>query len=119
MNSYKTRSLNAGLITLLLVFGLFVGEWGTSIYYNEQLNEIQNELVTTQENLEIYKSAYEEALGHAQYEYEVNENLEMDLAEAMATIASFTDKECDFIYLGELNIGTRTGAVWMIVEKDA
>ena len=113
----KTRVFNASLITLLLTIGLLVGGWIARIDYIKQLDEIRHELTITQENLELYKVAYEEALGYAQYEYEVNEYLEMDLAEAQSIIANFTDEECKFVYFGDLHIGTEVGQLWFFARQ--
>ena len=113
----KTRVFNASLITLLLAIGLLVGGCIARIDYIKQLDEIRHELATTQENLELYKVAYEEALGYAKYEYEVNEYLEMDLAEAKSIIASFTDEEYKFVYFGDLHVGTDVGQLWFFARQ--
>ena len=113
-NNYN---LHASLIALLLTIGLFAGAWIAGIDYNKQLETVENELSTTQEMLELYKTAYEEALSYVQYEYEINEYLEMDLAEAQSIIASFTDEECRFVYLGDLHFETDVGQLWFLVRQ--
>lgn len=70
----------------------------------KELVSAQEQLKITQEDLYTYKEAYEEALANAQYEYEVNELLEMDLAEAEETIYNLKNEEYEFVYMGDFKI---------------
>lgn len=68
---------------------------------NDKLN---SQLIATQENLNKYQNAYEEALASAKYEYEVNELLEMDLAAAQEIIYNLKNVEYEFVYIGDYKL---------------
>lgn len=104
IRNYQRISPTVSMMALVLVAGILSGSFATSAGYSRKLNDVQGQLKTTQEELQIYKEAYEEALANAQYEYEVNQSLEMDLAEAMATVENLKTEEYEIIYMGDFKI---------------
>ena len=108
---YKARSVYISLIIILFVVGIFIGGYITNIKWLNKLEMVNSQLQATQENLGSYRDAYKEALASAKYEYEVNELLEIDLAEARGTISDlqntitdFKSEEYEFIYIGEFKL---------------
>ena len=75
----------------LIVFGI----------KNDKLN---SQLEMTQEDLLEYKEAYEETLSSVQREYEINELLEMDLANAQEIIYNLKDTEYELVYMGDYKL---------------
>lgn len=70
----------------------------------QELNEKDDIIQQAYEDVEKYKAACEEMLAKVQYEYEVNEGLEMDLAQAQATVQDLKNEEYELMYMGEFKI---------------
>lgn len=104
IRNYKTTDLTISISAIIFVVGILIGSFTTSMSCSKKLNDFQEQLETIQNNSYEYKIAYEEALANAQYEYEVNEKLELDLADAMATVANLKSEEYEIIYMGEFKI---------------
>ena len=100
----KITTLTATGLPLLLVIGLLIGWAVTRIEYTNRLNDIQNELILTQESLNQYIDAFELLEANLQYQCEINENLEMDLAESMATVANLKAEQYEIIYMGDFKV---------------
>lgn len=104
IRNYKTTDLTMSICAIIFTIGILIGAFTTSMLCSKKINDFQKQLTTTKEDLYVYKEAYEEALADAQYEYEINEYLEMDLAEAMATVANLKNEEYEIIYMGDFKI---------------
>ena len=104
IRNYKITDLTMSICAIIFTIGILIGAFTTSMLCSKKINDFQKQLTTTKEDLYVYKEAYEEALADAQYEYEINEYLEMDLAEAMATVANLKNEEYEIIYMGDFKI---------------
>jgi 3D (Asp-Asp-Asp) domain-containing protein len=104
IRNYRKTDLTISICTLIFIIGILIGAFTTSMFCSKKLNNIQEQLITTKEDLDAYQQEYEEVLENIQYEYEVNEKLELDLAEAMATVANLKSEEYEIIYMGEFKI---------------
>lgn len=104
IRNYKTTDLTISIGAIIFILGILIGAFTTSMSCSKKLNDFQEQLITAKEDLYVYQQAYEEALANAKYEYEVNENLELDLAEAMANVANLKSEEYEIIYMGEFKI---------------
>lgn len=104
IRNYKTTDLTISVGAIIFVIGILIGAFTTSMVCQNEFSNIQEQLKVTQEELYIYQEAYKEAIANAQYEYEVNENLEMDLAEAMETVYDLKNEEYELVYMGDFKI---------------
>jgi 3D (Asp-Asp-Asp) domain-containing protein len=104
IRNYKTTDLTISISALIFVVGILIGAFATSISCSKKLNDMQEQLEITQNTVSQYKEVCKTLEDQLQYEYEVNENLELDLAEAMATVANLKSEEYEIIYMGEFKI---------------
>ena len=104
IRNYKTTDLTISISALIFVVGILIGAFATSMSCSKKLNDLQEQLEITQNTAYQYKEACEILEDQLQYEYEVNENLELDLAESMATVAHLKSEEYEIVYMGEFKI---------------
>ena len=74
------------------------------IIFGMKNNKLNSQLEATQEDLIVYKEAYEETFASMQYEYELNELLEMDLENAQEVIYNLKDTEYELVYMGDYKL---------------
>ena len=118
INMYKSRSLNASTITLLIAIGLFVGGFVVRSQYAKNINIIQNELTAVQnelyENKDILEQVSdeldvtkEELLSETNRANELNESLidaNTMLEEANATLNDLKSNEYKLVYIGNYKL---------------
>ena len=104
IKNYKIKDITISIIAIVFICGILIGAFTTSASCSKKLNNMQEQLEITQENLHTYENAYKEAIEQAQYEYEVNQLLEMDLAEAEGMIFSLKNAEYELVYVGEYTL---------------
>ena len=104
MKNNRRRNLTASVCAILFVIGIFLGAFLVSTSYITKLNSAHKQLQETKEDLYKYQEAYEEALANAQYEYEVNQLLEMDLMEAQGMIFNLKNEEYELAYIGDYTL---------------
>lgn len=104
IKGHRKTDLTVSVSALIFSTGVLLGSFTTGRICSNELIKLQNRLISTEESLRSYQDAYKEAVRNAQYEYEVNENLELDLAEAMATIYNLKNEEYQFIYIGDFKL---------------
>lgn len=104
IRNYKKTDLTISVSAIIFIIGILIGAFITSISCSGKLNNFQEQLETTQNAAYQYKEVCEALETQLQYEYEVNENLELDLADAMATVSNLKSEEYEIIYMGEFKI---------------
>lgn len=104
MKNSRRKKLTVSVCAILFVIGIFLGAFLVNTSYITKLNSVHKQLQETQEDLYKYQEAYDEALANAQYEYEVNQLLEMDLAEAQGMIVSLKNEEYELAYIGDYTL---------------
>lgn len=100
----KKKNLVVSVVALAFTVGLFFGVFLVDYGYVKKIKPMQDELTLAQENIYQYRELCEALEAQLQYEYEVNEYLEMDLAEANATVANLKSEEYEIIYMGDFKI---------------
>lgn len=104
IKNYKTTDLTISISAIIFIIGILIGAFTTSMSCSKKLNDMQKELKSTQETVCQYQEVCGILEAQLQYEYEVNENLELDLAESIATVANLKSEEYEIIYMGEFKI---------------
>lgn len=104
IRNYKIKNLTISICAIIFAVGVLLGVFLIRKEYINKLNNMQEQLKTTQEDLRTYQEAYEEAWSSAQYEYAVNELLEMELANAQEIIYNLKNTEYEIKYLGDYTL---------------
>lgn len=101
---YKTRSLNSSLITLLLVTGLFVGGFITRMEYDKKINVLDNELSQVKEELVTTQENYQSEVEKSEELSRFLTNACAELEAANETLDVLKSGEYELRYFGGFNI---------------